>query len=71
MKERFLKSDKETDREKAKDQYDTLFSCHKQRETGEEPSYALWFDPRSCQFLEKNDVEPKRYIFDREAGVSK
>jgi len=43
--------------------YDTLFCCEKQRETGEEPAYALWFHGPSCQFLEYQDEEPKQYIF--------
>lgn len=42
---------------------DMIISCVKQKKTGIEGGYGLWFHPESCQFLERPDSEPKRYIY--------
>ncbi|WP_163337925.1 toprim domain-containing protein [Desulfopila sp. IMCC35008] len=61
-KERLLRGGDEAKIEKAKQEADTLLICTKQRENGKEPSFGLWFHPQSCQFLERQSAEPKRYI---------
>ncbi len=62
LKEKLLLSNNPCDVEKAKDMADTLLRCVKQRETGEEPTFSLWFHKKSCQFLEAPTDEPKRYV---------
>ena len=42
---------------------DAVLNCVKQRETGEEPSYGLYFHKGSCQFLDSQDEPPKKYIY--------
>jgi len=41
---------------------DAILNCVKQRETGEEQSYGLFFHKQSCQFLDNQDEPPKQYI---------
>jgi hypothetical protein len=40
----------------------TLLSCVKQRETGAELRFGLWFHGSSCQVLEREKGEPKIYV---------
>lgn len=49
-------------REKAMQLGDALLICCKQRETGEEPRYSLWFHGPSCQFLERPGTAPRLYV---------
>ena len=42
---------------------DTVVNCVKQRKTGVEPMYNLWFDKHSRQYLGHRDDMPKQYIF--------
>jgi len=42
---------------------DTVLNCVKQRKTGVEPMYNLWFDKHSRQYLGHRDDMPKQYIF--------
>ena len=42
---------------------DAILSCVKQRKTGVEPMYKLWFDGNSRQFLPHEEEFPKTYIF--------
>lgn len=42
---------------------DAILSCEKQKKTGTEGTYGLWFHPDSCQFLESSNSGPKQYIF--------
>jgi twinkle protein len=41
---------------------DAYLHCHKQREDGVEPSFGLWFDRGSRQFLEAQKEQPRRYV---------
>ncbi len=41
---------------------DAMIVCEKQRNGDGEPMVALWFDPRSHQFLEGRNSKPKRYV---------
>lgn len=41
---------------------DAYLHCYKQREDGGEPSFKLWFDRGSRQFLEYPNSKPKRYV---------
>jgi twinkle protein len=41
---------------------DAYLHCYKQREDGNEPSFSLWFDRGSRQFLESPSSKPKRYV---------
>lgn len=41
---------------------DAYLHCLKQREDGNEPSFKLWFDRKSRQFLEAGADKPKRYV---------
>lgn len=41
---------------------DAYLNCLKYREGGVEPSFRLWFDRASKQFLESPTVGPKRYV---------
>ena len=45
------------------DTMDAALNCVKQRETGEEPFYGLYFHKPSCQFLEFHDSETKQYLW--------
>lgn len=47
---------------KSKGNPDTVLSCVKQRETGLEPSYGLWFDLASCRFTGHPNESPKEYL---------
>jgi twinkle protein len=40
---------------------DAQLNCVKQRETGNEPNFGLFFHPDSCQFLNKHNEPPKIY----------
>lgn len=40
---------------------DAQLNCVKQRETGVEPNFGLFFHPDSCQFLNNYDDPPKQY----------
>ncbi len=62
-KEDDMRSDDFVRIEKSKDKPDAVLSCEKQRETGQEPSFGLWWHGKSCQFLEYSSSQPKRYIF--------
>ena len=62
VKERLLESSSPEKVGELMGKPDTFLSCVKQRETGEEPRYRLWFHPQSCQFIESKHSEPKRYI---------
>ena len=62
VKERLIENCDPKKAGKLKEKPDTRLSCVKQRETGEEPSYALWFHPQSCQFLGGESCDPKQYI---------
>lgn len=42
---------------------DMIISCVKQKKTGIEGGYGLWFHPESCQFVERPDTGPKQYVF--------
>lgn len=42
---------------------DMIINCVKQKKTGIEGGYGLWFHPESCQFLEHPDACPKQYVF--------
>ena len=48
---------------KYKDKGDAYLSIEKQRKTGKEPTFALWFHEGSCQFLGSATEPPKRYIY--------
>lgn len=48
-------------KEKVMEMGDAMLICCKQRETGEEPRYHLWWHGPSCQFLERPGDEPKLY----------
>jgi twinkle protein len=61
-KERLLREGGINDTPELLREPDTKLICVKQRETGEEPIFALWFHPQSCQFLESKHSEPKLYI---------
>jgi hypothetical protein len=41
---------------------DAILNCVKQRETGVEPMFGLFFHPQSCQFLDSFDSPPKQYL---------
>ncbi len=41
---------------------DAYLHCYKQREDGNEPSFKLWFDRESRQFLEAYHGKPHRYL---------
>jgi twinkle protein len=41
---------------------DSVLNCVKQRDTGEEPCYGLFFHKPSCQFTDSPEEPPKRYI---------
>lgn len=45
------------------DDPDTLLKCVKQRKTGIEPIYKLWFNGNRRQFLGRNGEMPKQYIW--------
>lgn len=62
-KETALQGEDVTQIEKYQDKPDAILSCEKQRETGVEPFYGLWWHSKSCQFLEYSSNEAKRYIF--------
>ena len=61
-KERIIATGEPEAKAKIKDDADTRLICVKQRETGVEPTYKLWFHPQSCQFLERAGDRPKMYI---------
>lgn len=42
---------------------DAVLNCVKQRETGVEPMYSLWFNPASRQYLARQSDPDKQYIF--------
>ena len=42
---------------------DMILDCVKQRKTGVEPRYHFWFDPGSCQFMERSEGMPTQYLF--------
>lgn len=44
------------------DESDALLLCCKQRETGVEPTYRLWYHGPSCQFVERSGEPPKIYL---------
>lgn len=48
--------------DKFKDKPDAYLSVDKQRKTGQEPTFALWFYEKSCQFIESDRSEPTKYI---------
>lgn len=62
IKERLM-GGSEAEQEKAKDMVDATLDCVKQRETGIEPKYGLWFNTKSNQFLERSGATPKQYIY--------
>jgi hypothetical protein len=41
---------------------DAILNCVKQRETGVESMFGLFFHPQSCQFLDPFDSPPKQYL---------
>jgi len=61
-KEDAMRSEDATKIEKYQDKPDAVLSCEKQRETGEEPTYGLWWHGKSCRFLEYSSSEVKKYI---------
>jgi twinkle protein len=66
-KEKVLKEEEEInnaeERERLISGPDMVLSCEKQKKTGVEGSYGLWFHHGTCQFLERQDSEPKQYIY--------
>lgn len=42
---------------------DMILDCVKQRKTGVEPRFMFWFDPASCQYLERSGDIPKQYVY--------
>lgn len=42
--------------------FDAMLNCVKQRETGEEPLYGLYFHKDSCQFTCDENEPPKQYV---------
>ena len=45
------------------DEADAILSCVKQRETGDEPTFNLYFHKPSCQFIDSPLEPPKQYVF--------
>ncbi|MEX0385840.1 AAA family ATPase [Spiribacter onubensis] len=41
---------------------DAILKCVKQRNGDEEPSFALWFEKGSHQFIESHNAKPHRYV---------
>lgn len=62
LKEEDLRSEDTHRISNSRDKPDTILCCVKQRETGLEPSYGLWFDPASCRFRGHIDEAPKEYL---------
>lgn len=62
-KEAIMKGEDILKKEDEQKKPDAILSCEKQRETGKEPSYGLWWEERSSQFLEYSTCEPRKYIF--------
>lgn len=48
--------------EKHKDSPDALMLVHKQRATGREPTFALWYEPGSTQYLEKSTYQARAMV---------
>jgi twinkle protein len=48
--------------DKYKDQGDALLLVHKQRATGVEPTYSLWYDAASTTYLSKPDHKPRPMV---------
>jgi len=48
--------------EQCRDQPDAYLSVVKQRKTGNEPVFSLWFHHASCQFIEHESAEITRYL---------
>jgi twinkle protein len=62
-KEEDLRSGDKSRIAKSNGKPDTVLCCVKQRETGLEPSYGLWFDPVSCRFRGRQNEPPKECLY--------
>lgn len=61
-KESLMRGTDEEKKDTVRDQPDAYLSVVKQRKTGEEPTFAMWYHHASCQFLEHSSAEITRYI---------
>ncbi|MDD5513363.1 MAG: toprim domain-containing protein [Candidatus Omnitrophica bacterium] len=61
-KESIMFGDDEEARQANRDKPDAFLKVDKQRKTGKEPTFALWFHPQSCQFIEHCGAEITSYI---------
>jgi len=61
-KEKAMRSGTEEDKTAVREQPDSYLSVVKQRKTGKEPTFSLWFHPASCQFIEHERAEITRYL---------
>ena len=61
-KEKLLRAGTDEEKDKVKDQPDAYLSVVKQRKTGNEPTFSLWFHSPSCQFIEREGAELSRYL---------
>ncbi len=62
-KEVVLDSDNKNEIEIVQSQPDAVMDCVKQRETGEEFMFKLYFHKESCQFTDGPSDPPKQYLF--------
>jgi len=61
-KEEALSGTDEKKIEKYKDKPDTYLKVGKQRKTGKEPIFGLWYHHKSCQFIEFSGNGPTKYL---------
>lgn len=61
-KEEVMLADDQDAIAKYREKPDAFLSVAKQRKTGKEPTFALWHHSGSCQFIERQGAETKRYI---------